>query len=332
MDEEEPIDVSRCRREHERHRAAGPRVHRGDPRGPGAEFLHPAGSSTATGCSVRSRNSSREIFFFCPAWAGPHEPQPRVRGPAGPRRRETSAACPGHGRAALRHRRAVRCRRNEELIGEVLGPRRDESPGQQVRDDQCGRPAGHRRAPGDAQGTCDAALQRLRTDHIDLYYLHRWDKRSPSRSRSARWPSWSRPARSAPSGCPRSPPRPCAGRMRCTRSRPCRPNTRCGRATRNWERWSLCANSAPPSSPSARWPAASSPVAARPGGAAGQGHPQRRCRASGRTTTRTNLRAVVAVPSPRRRLLTCPAGARLGALAGRARRAHPGHAVGDPPS
>ena len=33
--------------------------------------------------------------------------------------------------------------------------------------------------PGTIKATCEAALQRLRTDVIDLYYLHRWDKAVP---------------------------------------------------------------------------------------------------------------------------------------------------------
>lgn len=33
--------------------------------------------------------------------------------------------------------------------------------------------------PGTLKVTCEAALQRLRTDVIDLYYLHRWDKSVP---------------------------------------------------------------------------------------------------------------------------------------------------------
>ncbi len=33
--------------------------------------------------------------------------------------------------------------------------------------------------PATIKATCEAALQRLRTDVIDLYYLHRWDKAVP---------------------------------------------------------------------------------------------------------------------------------------------------------
>ena len=69
---------------------------------------------------------------------------------------------------------------NETLVGEAIGHRRDEYflaskcgmtgvDGKRVID---GRPEALRT-------TIDEALVRLRTDHIDLYYLHRWDKSVP---------------------------------------------------------------------------------------------------------------------------------------------------------
>lgn len=69
---------------------------------------------------------------------------------------------------------------NESLIGSAVSNRRDAFrlaskcgmtgvDGKRVID---GRPATLRR-------TLDEALQRLRTDTIDLYYLHRWDKTVP---------------------------------------------------------------------------------------------------------------------------------------------------------
>lgn len=69
---------------------------------------------------------------------------------------------------------------NETLVGEVLAKHRSRFvlaskcgmtgvDGKRVID---GRPASLKR-------TCDEALQRLRTDVIDLYYLHRWDKQVP---------------------------------------------------------------------------------------------------------------------------------------------------------
>lgn len=69
---------------------------------------------------------------------------------------------------------------NETLVGEVLAAHRDRFHlaskcgmtgvnGTRVID---GRPATLKR-------TCEEALQRLCTDRLDLYYLHRWDKQVP---------------------------------------------------------------------------------------------------------------------------------------------------------
>lgn len=69
---------------------------------------------------------------------------------------------------------------NEELLGRVLAPYRSRITlaskcgmtgvqGKRVID---GRPETLRR-------TCEESLQRLRTDVIDLYYLHRWDRAVP---------------------------------------------------------------------------------------------------------------------------------------------------------
>jgi hypothetical protein len=70
--------------------------------------------------------------------------------------------------------------RNETLLGKVLKPHRQQIflaskcgmtgvDGKRVID---GRPETLRR-------TCEESLQRLQTDVIDLYYLHRWDKQVP---------------------------------------------------------------------------------------------------------------------------------------------------------
>ncbi len=69
---------------------------------------------------------------------------------------------------------------NETLVGRVLAPHRSAFTlaskcgmtgvnGQRIID---GRPETIKR-------TCEDSLQRLRTDVIDLYYLHRWDKKLP---------------------------------------------------------------------------------------------------------------------------------------------------------
>ncbi|MDP3072911.1 MAG: aldo/keto reductase [Opitutaceae bacterium] len=70
---------------------------------------------------------------------------------------------------------------NESLIGGTLRERR----GEYVLASKCGmfRNAEGKRAidgrPEILKRTCDEALQRLRTDAIDLYYLHRVDRRVP---------------------------------------------------------------------------------------------------------------------------------------------------------
>ncbi|GLB69087.1 aldo/keto reductase [Arthrobacter mangrovi] len=69
---------------------------------------------------------------------------------------------------------------NETLVGEVLGARRDEY----FLASKCGMTSvdGKRvidGRPHTLKATCEEALRRLRTDHIDLYYLHRWDKTIP---------------------------------------------------------------------------------------------------------------------------------------------------------
>jgi aryl-alcohol dehydrogenase-like predicted oxidoreductase len=68
---------------------------------------------------------------------------------------------------------------NETLVGEVLGDRRSEF----VLASKCGLSIGDRRElngrPEVLKATCELSLKLLKTDVIDLYYLHRWDKRVP---------------------------------------------------------------------------------------------------------------------------------------------------------
>ncbi len=73
---------------------------------------------------------------------------------------------------------------NEELVGRTLAADRDKF----VLASKCGL---HGVKEGDAfkrvvdgrpetlKWSCEQSLQRLRTDRIDLFYLHRWDKRVP---------------------------------------------------------------------------------------------------------------------------------------------------------
>jgi len=69
---------------------------------------------------------------------------------------------------------------NEELVGRVLAPHRHRF----TLASKCGMTGVDGRRvidgrPATLKATCEAALRRLRTDVIDLYYLHRWDKSVP---------------------------------------------------------------------------------------------------------------------------------------------------------
>jgi aryl-alcohol dehydrogenase-like predicted oxidoreductase len=70
---------------------------------------------------------------------------------------------------------------NETLIGQTLKERRREivlaSKGGMFRNEQGQRSIDGR--PEVIRQNCDESLERLQTDVIDLYYLHRWDKRIP---------------------------------------------------------------------------------------------------------------------------------------------------------
>jgi aryl-alcohol dehydrogenase-like predicted oxidoreductase len=70
---------------------------------------------------------------------------------------------------------------NEKLVGKAIADRRDQvvlaTKFGNVRNDD-----GSREVRGDAEyvrQACEASLQRLRLDHIDLYYQHRVDRRVP---------------------------------------------------------------------------------------------------------------------------------------------------------
>ena len=71
---------------------------------------------------------------------------------------------------------------NENLVGKALTGKRDEillaSKGGMAMDPDLGRKVIDGR-PATLRRQCEASLARLQTDHIDLYYLHRWDKNVP---------------------------------------------------------------------------------------------------------------------------------------------------------
>ncbi len=70
--------------------------------------------------------------------------------------------------------------KNEELLADAIGHRR----GEYVLASKCGLVIrdGTRRidsSPEASREVCEQSLRRLKTDVIDLYYLHRWDKKTP---------------------------------------------------------------------------------------------------------------------------------------------------------
>jgi aryl-alcohol dehydrogenase-like predicted oxidoreductase len=70
---------------------------------------------------------------------------------------------------------------NEKLVGRALKDRRDQVSiatkfGFIIQD---GRPIGTNSRPEHVKEVCDASLQRLGVDHIDLFYQHRVDKNVP---------------------------------------------------------------------------------------------------------------------------------------------------------
>ncbi len=71
---------------------------------------------------------------------------------------------------------------NERLVGKALAGKRREillaSKGGMAMDPQLGRKVIDGR-PETLYRQCEASLARLGTDHLDLYYLHRWDKGVP---------------------------------------------------------------------------------------------------------------------------------------------------------
>ncbi|PSL05446.1 aryl-alcohol dehydrogenase-like predicted oxidoreductase [Haloactinopolyspora alba] len=72
---------------------------------------------------------------------------------------------------------------NEELVGRAIADRRDEvvlaTKFGIVRDPDDPTKRGFDGSPEYVRAACDASLRRLGVDHVDLYYLHRVDPRTP---------------------------------------------------------------------------------------------------------------------------------------------------------
>lgn len=72
---------------------------------------------------------------------------------------------------------------NESLLGEAFGDRRDKvfiaTKWGPVRDWETGAPIGIDGSRENCRRAVEGSLERLKTDHIDLYYLHRVDSSTP---------------------------------------------------------------------------------------------------------------------------------------------------------
>ena len=198
---------------------------------------------------------------------------------------------------------------NEELLGRAIKGHRDEY----VIATKFARRIEATTKPGDlstlgpldgsaehARNAVEGSLQRLGTDHIDLYYQHRVDPNVPiEETVGAMAELVAGRQGSLSSGSARRGRRPSGARMRCTRSPRCRPNIRCGRAIR---RRRCCPHAA-------SWASGSSRT--RRSGAAFCRDGSRRRTSSTRTTSGVMARASAATTSRR----TCSLAAKVAEIA-----------------
>ena len=170
----------------------------------GAAWL--AGSPTPAICSIPpltpdSNAHQKQTGFLRRLGArhGVHEPVARLRYPAAeptpPRRCSRGARRRLHPRrygGALWVRRQRDADRRRAVVA-AAGVRAR----QQVRHvpQRPGAARDRRPARGHHPGRATTACRACKTDVIDLYYLHRWDKKVPVEESAVRWPGSSRPAR-----------------------------------------------------------------------------------------------------------------------------------------
>ena len=134
------------------------------------------------------------------------------------------------GVTLLRHRRALRRRRQRALPRR--DPRRAPRAGGDRDEVRLGRATSATGVRRRVRAAIRGSLERLRTDYVDLYYLHKADPSTPiARHARARWTSSSRPARCGRSAArtsrPSSSQRPIGSRRSSGRpgSRRCRTGT-----------------------------------------------------------------------------------------------------------
>ena len=128
---------------------------------------------------------------------------------------------------------------NEELVGT-----RGRGPSRRVRDRDQVRPPNGQATPGDmstvgpldgsaehVRSSIEGSLERLGTDHVDLFYQHRVDPNVPIEETVGAMAELVQRGQGAPHRPERGgAARRSAARTRSTRSPPSRPSTRCGRA------------------------------------------------------------------------------------------------------
>ena len=153
---------------------------------------------------------------------------------------------------------------NEQLVGKAInGPPRRGPARHQVR--QRAQPRRHRvginGSPDYVRAACDASLQRLGVDHIDLYYQHRVDKTVPIEETVGAMEELVEAGKVRHLGLSEAsrghhPP----GARRRTRSPRCRPSTPCSPATSRTRSCRRSASSASGWCPTPRSAAACSPA------------------------------------------------------------------------
>ena len=138
--------------------------------------------------------------------------------------------------------RAIRDRRVEVVLATKFGNVRTED----------GKFLGINGRPEYVRSACDASLQRLGVDTIDLYYQHRVDAETPIEETVGAMAELVKAGKVRYLGLSEAAPATIRRATPCIRSPRCRPNTRCGRAIRKPARCQPAANSASRSSPTAR--------------------------------------------------------------------------------
>ncbi len=146
--------------------------------------------------------------------------------------------------------RAVADRRDEVQLATKFGNKRGEN----------GERLGIDGSPEYVRAACDASLQRLGVDTIDLYYQHRVDPTVPIEDTVGAMAELVTAGKVRFLGLSEAGPETIRRATRCTRSPRCRPSTRCSPATSRTPSCPCCASSASAWCPTRRWAAACSPA------------------------------------------------------------------------